>query len=60
MKFQGAERKAAATEAKTLYDMGMSIREIASEKGYSYAFTRGLLLEAGVRLRRAGKPGGRR
>lgn len=56
----GQHREAVRTELARLYRGGMTIRALISKFGYSYGFTRKLLVEAGVRLRPTGaRPAGK-
>jgi hypothetical protein len=47
----GAERQQLLEDVRNLYAIGLTIREIGAQTGYSYAATRAQLLAAGVRLR---------
>lgn len=50
----GAKRAALVKKVCDLYHDGLTIRQVASEIGYSYCATRNMLVRAGVRLRPKG------
>ena len=50
----GADRSKLATDLKTRYDAGESIRSLATATGRSYGFIHRLLTETGVALRGRG------
>ncbi len=50
----GADRISMATDLKTRYDAGESIRSLATATGRSYGFIHRLLTETGVTLRGRG------
>jgi hypothetical protein len=52
----GEERAALSAKAKTMYDQGQSIRDIAAASGRSIGFARSLLIDAGVEFRPRGGP----
>lgn len=53
----GDDRSQLATDLKTRYDSGESIRSLAAATGRSYGFIHRLLTETGVKLRgRGGAP----
>jgi hypothetical protein len=58
----GSDRSKLATDLKSRYDSGESIRALASATGRSYGFVHRLLTETGVKLRGRGGAtrGGRR
>jgi hypothetical protein len=50
----GADRSKLATDLKTRYDAGESIRALANATGRSYGFIHRILTETGVNLRGRG------
>ena len=50
----GADRSKLATDLKSRYDAGESIRSLATSTGRSYGFVHRLLTETGVALRSRG------
>jgi hypothetical protein len=50
----GADRSQLATDLKTRYDAGESIRSLATATGRSYGFIHRILTETGVALRGRG------
>jgi hypothetical protein len=50
----GADRGKLATDLKTRYDAGESIRSLATSTGRSYGFIHRILTETGVTLRGRG------
>jgi hypothetical protein len=50
----GSDRSKLATDLKSRYDSGESIRALASATGRSYGFVHRLLTETGVKLRGRG------
>ena len=50
----GADRSKLATDLKTRYDSGESIRALANATGRSYGFIHRILTETGVNLRGRG------
>ena len=50
----GADRSKLATDLKTRYDAGESIRSLATATGRSYGFIHRILTETGVALRGRG------
>jgi hypothetical protein len=50
----GADRSKLATDLKTRYDSGESIRALANATGRSYGFIHRILTETGVSLRGRG------
>jgi hypothetical protein len=50
----GADRSELATDLKSRYDAGESIRSLAAATGRSYGFVHRLLTETGVKLRGRG------
>jgi hypothetical protein len=54
---QGAARQELLDDVRNLYALGLTIREVAEQTGYSFGATRAQLLAAGVTLRP--KHGGR-
>jgi hypothetical protein len=50
----GSDRSKLATDLKSRYDSGESIRALASTTGRSYGFVHRLLTETGVKLRGRG------
>ena len=51
---KGAERRQLAKRARSLYDDGHTITEVAEQLGRSYGATRQLLLEVDTPIRRQG------
>ena len=56
----GADRSKLASDLKSRYDAGESIRSLASSTGRSYGFIHRILTETGVALRGRGGATGRR
>ena len=52
----GAARQQLLDDVRNLYALGMTIRQIAAQTGYSYTATHDQLLAAGVTLRSPQKP----
>ncbi|MFJ9551736.1 helix-turn-helix domain-containing protein [Streptomyces erythrochromogenes] len=52
----GAARETLAAQLRTDYEGGSSIRTLAHSIGCSYRFVHRILTEAGVHLRRRGRP----
>lgn len=50
----GSDRSRLATDLKSRYDSGESIRALAADTGRSYGFIHRLLTETGVKLRSRG------
>lgn len=50
----GSDRSELATDLRTRYDSGESIRALAAATGRSYGFVHRLLTETGVKLRGRG------
>lgn len=50
----GAARDKLGERLRTQYEKGASIRQLADQTGRSYGFVHGVLLDAGVTLRRRG------